>query len=85
MTRTDPDAQAPAPLVLIRYLNQCGALVTVTQNPNTPGQPRCYGASCAGCLDALFGTPTVLSSARDWASKHARECRALPQPDQQAA
>ncbi len=83
MTITDPDA--PTERTIVRYLNQGGALVTITEKASTPGEARRYGAACAGCLDALFGTPTALSSARDWASKHAEQCRALPQPEAEAA
>lgn len=84
MTLTAPDAEAPAPRVLIRYANQCGALVTVTKKPGTPGGQSSYGTACAGCLDALFGS-VALGAARDWASKHAERCRALPQPEADSA
>lgn len=82
MTLTDPDA--PTERTIVRYLNQAGALVTITEKRATPGTQTHHSAACAGCLDALFGSPVTLSSARDWASKHAERCRALPQPDEQA-
>ncbi len=76
MTLTDPDA--PTETTIVRYLNQAGALVIITERTSTPGGQRSYGAACAGCLDAMFGTRAALSAARDWASKHAERCRALP-------
>jgi hypothetical protein len=85
VTLTDPDA--PTERTIVRYRNQAGALVTITEKQGTPGalnpaqtQTR-YSTACEGCLEALFGSPTELTSARDWASKHAERCRALPQPE----
>ena len=83
MTLTDPDA--PTERTVVRYLNQAGALVTITRTPDEPGTETCYSAACTGCLDAMFGTRAALSAARDWASKHAEQCRALPQPEAAAS
>jgi hypothetical protein len=62
------------PNVVIRYLNQSGALVEVT------GSPGYYNARCSACLDAAL-TDTALRSPRAWAATHAEACRALPQPE----
>ncbi len=75
------------PAVLIRYANLSGALVTVTEhaatNPQHPNER--YSAECTGCLDSKGGDympqAARLKDARTWASAHANECRALPQPD----
>lgn len=83
MTLTDPDA--PTERTVARYLNQAGALVTITKKPGEPGAETCYSAACAGCLDAMFGTRAALSEPRDWASKHAERCRALPPLSEQDA
>jgi hypothetical protein len=68
--------------VVVRYANQSGALVTVSHRP--PQQRLvAYGAECSACLDdtdSHFAVNETLKAARDWASKHAAECRALPQP-----
>lgn len=39
-----------------------------------------YSAECAACLDRHRQDPD-LSTVRDWASNHALDCRALPQPE----
>ncbi len=82
-----PETTLPA--AIIRYANLSGALVTVTEheaaNPHYPNER--YSAECGGCLDSKAGDympqPVRLKDARTWASAHAGECRALPQPVEQ--
>lgn len=69
-------------VVLIRYLNQSGALITVTAAEY--GTHSLMEWSCSGCLDGTTGhhrLPTV----REAANGHAATCRALPQPQTAAA
>jgi hypothetical protein len=77
-----PPVTAPAQ-VIIRYPNRSRALVIVVEHPDAP----CYGglrtefsAECAACLD-YHGQRADLSTVRDWASNHALDCHALPQPE----
>lgn len=85
---TTPHPLASVPRVVIRYPNQSGALVTVTERAPRPGRDpdvtSRYSAECAGCLDgidSLFTTRRDLTEARAWANTHAATCRALPQPE----
>jgi len=74
------------PAVVIRYLNQAGALVTVTEHEAADPQrlSQRYTAECTGCRDSKTGSylpyPVSLHEARTWAAEHAETCRALPQP-----
>ena len=72
-----------AATTLIRYRNRARALVTVTEHEPISTVVR-YTAECAGCLDSLGASDSsrdLLRDARKWASAHAAECRALPQPE----
>lgn len=72
--------------VVIRYANQSGALVTVSHRAPRDRKPVAYGAECTACLDdtdSHFDVTDTLKASRDWASRHAAECRALPQPQTQ--
>lgn len=77
--------------IVIRFSNQMGALVTVTELPPPkfadPDAERGHQGRCSGCLDASQAYtatyPDHLGNARTWANKHAAACRALPQPDQE--
>lgn len=72
---------------VIAFQNLAGALVTVTDagtvtvNANPDALDVRYIAECGGCLDARGGefSRRTLEDARDWASEHAGQCRALPQ------
>lgn len=71
--------------VIIRYPNRSRALVIVVEHPDVPTHPNDYlrteySAECAACLDYQRQDP-ALSTVRDWASNHALDCRALPQPE----
>lgn len=74
---TAPDA------VIIRYPNRSRALVIVIEHPGQPAYPRGlrseFSAECTACLDR-HSQRADLSTLRDWASNHAIDCRALPQP-----
>lgn len=80
MMTINPDR--PAPVVLARYLNQCGALVLMIERPSAVVPGLDYQGRCTGCLEDV-GPYSALQRVREWASKHARECRALPQPGEQ--
>ena len=74
--------------VIIRYPNRSGALVTVTRHPDVPTYPYNnlrdeYSGECPACLDYHW-QDADLSTVRDWASNHALDCRALPQPETNA-
>lgn len=81
MTITSPGK--PAPTVLARYLNQCGALVLMIERPSAVVPGLNYRGECTGCLEDI-GPYATVRPVRDWASTHARECRALPQHGEQA-
>ena len=71
--------------VVIRYPNRSRALVVVNEHPDVPSYPYDhlrteYSAECTACLDR-HGQEPALSTVRDWASNHAYDCRALPQPE----
>ena len=79
-----PPVTEPAK-VIIRYPNRSGALVTVIEHPDVPSYPYNnlrdeFSAECAACLDHHRQDPD-LPTVRDWASNHALDCRALPQPE----
>lgn len=72
--------------VVIRYRNRAGALVTVTRLEPRENRFERFGAECAACLDAMkwhLRLSDTLTDGRNWASAHAAECHALPQPDEQ--
>ena len=75
---------ATEPKVVIRYLNQSGALVEVTQRLGTlygsDYVRDVYTARCTACLHQ-HDDDTALLSPRTWAATHAEACRALPQPE----
>lgn len=74
--------------VIVRYLNQSGALVEITEQLTRDAygygglRPQ-YAATCGGCLDghAAHYAERSLTTTRTWAAKHAETCRALPQPE----
>jgi hypothetical protein len=70
--------------VIIRYPNRSRALVIVIEHPGQPAYPRGlrdeYSAECTACLDR-HSQRADLAMLRDWASNHAIDCRALPQPE----
>ena len=69
--------------VIIRYPNRSRALVIVIEHPDVPhynGRRTEYCAECTACLDRHRQDPD-LTTIRDWASNHAIDCRALPQPE----
>ena len=71
--------------VIIRYPNSSRALVIVVEHPDVPSYPDStlraeFSAECAACLD-YHRQDATLSTVRDWASNHAIDCRALPQPE----
>jgi hypothetical protein len=79
-----PPVTAPAE-VIIRYPNRSRALVIVVEHPDVPSYPYNtlrteYSAECTACLDYRRQDPN-LTTVRDWASDHAIDCRALPQPE----
>lgn len=72
--------------VVVRYLNLSGALVTVSHRRPQGTRTVGFGAECTACLDDTDSTVALIATlkdARTWANKHAAECRALPQPDEQ--
>lgn len=79
-TETDVAALTP----VIQYLNQAGAIVIVHDTAAAPADPDLSGhhfnVTCGGCLSEcrVMQPHTSLRDAREWASKHAGECRALP-------
>lgn len=81
MTTTDT-ARDLAPV--ITYLNLAGAPVIVHDTATAPADPDLSGhhfnARCGGCLrECRVMQPYAdLNEVRDWASKHAGGCRALP-------
>jgi len=71
--------------VIIRYPNRSRALVIVVEHPDVPTYPYNnlrteFSAECPACLD-YHRQHADLSTVRDWASNHALDCRALPQPE----
>lgn len=76
----DTDTQATR--TVIRYLGLGGAIVAVTEDTDNRTEYR-FTAACAGCLDLDDHRP--LHVARKWAAGHSAACRALPQPDSNAA
>lgn len=81
MTTTDTMREL-APV--ITYRNLAGALVFVRDVGERPTHPNMseyhYNATCDGCASACrVARPYVdLREAREWAGKHAGDCRALP-------
>lgn len=78
-------SETTEPTIIIRYPNQSGALVLVREHPDVPSYPYDapvteYSATCTGCLDR-HSQRTALEYPRTWASQHALDCRALPQPE----
>jgi len=74
--RTDADAR----VTVIRYQNLVGAIVAVTRPADVDSRAAyVHEVACGGCLDASEKGQS-LHLARQWASKHAAQCRALPQP-----
>ena len=80
-----PPVTEPA-TVIIRYPNRSRALVIVVEHPDAPTYPyegslrTEFSAECAACLD-YHRQDADLPTVRDWASNHALDCRALPQPE----
>ena len=70
----DTSAEAPS-LILIRYPNLFGAMVSVSATEHRTHARMSW--SCHGCLDG--DSVLNLSTARDRANTHAATCRALPQ------
>jgi hypothetical protein len=76
----------PAPRAVIRYMNQLGAIVEVNAVPATPPERwrgEAFTARCTACLDQYDdgSTQPSIFRPREWANKHAADCRALPQPE----
>jgi hypothetical protein len=82
LTTTDT-ARELAPV--ITYRNLAGAPVIVHDMTTAPADPDLRGhhfnATCGGCLSEcrVMHPYTDLREGREWASKHASTCRALPQ------
>ncbi len=70
----DDDGSTEPAMVLIRYANLFGAVVTVLATERVGYRELRW--SCGGCLDG--GQPHNLRTARDHANGHAAICRALP-------
>ena len=77
-----PPVRYPAE-VIVRYPNRSRALVIVVEHPDVPYYHALrteFSAECTACLD--YRTQDAdLTTVRDWASNHAIDCRALPQPE----
>lgn len=78
---TTTDQAAP---IVMRYRNQSGALITVTEVGSgliEPSRVLIYAAQCSGCLEEKGTTqrPEPMNSVRPWAADHAATCQALPQ------
>lgn len=71
---------APAetePHVLMRFLNQGGAMVELRKERKR--DRTVYPYLCLGCDDE-FDNYSSIWNARDEANKHAEKCRAMPKP-----